>query len=213
MAPRPYSLGKRAQLAEATRRRIVDAIVQLHAERGAAATTAADIAARADVAAATVTRYFPSVDDMVQACGAHLRMMVPLPTARMFEDAGELDARLRILVHDWYAFHDGLAPWLRRAYADAERVPALGAALTRTHQYHEEIVRLALAPFPLPEAVVSVTIALTGASYWQSIIDTGLRSADAAAVTTEMLLAWMRSPSPHIAQTGTHNADTHHRDR
>jgi AcrR family transcriptional regulator len=214
MAPRPYSLGKRAQLAEATRGRILDAIVQLHAERGIASTTATDVAARADVAVATVSRYFPSVEEMVKACGAHLRMMVPLPTAAMFDGAGELEPRVRILVERWYAFYEGMAPWLRHAYADAERVPALGASLSRTHQHHEEIVRLALAPFDLPARVVGVTIALTSAAYWRSIADTGLRSADAAAVTTEMLLGWIRGPQSLITTTGVHHrANAHQRDR
>ncbi len=195
MAPRAYTLKKRAQLAEETRRRLLDAIVQLHAERGVAATTAADIAARADVAVATVSRYFPSVDEMVQACGAHLRTMVPLPTAAIFDGADDVATRVRVLVDRWFAFHEGLAPWSRHAHADAGRVAALSAALSNMKQHHESIVRLAFAPFDLPETVVRVAIALTGPSYWRSIVDTGLHNAEAKAATTEMLLAWMRSPS------------------
>jgi AcrR family transcriptional regulator len=214
MAPRPYTLGKRAQLAAATRQRILDAIVELHAERGVAATTAADIAARADVAVATVSRYYPSVEHMVQSCGAHLRMMIPPPPEQLFEGVVGLEARVGMLVERWYAFYERRAPWLRRAYADADRVPALGESLSRAHQHHEAVVRLALAPFDLPEPVVRVASALTSAAYWQSIVETGLRSADAAEVTTEMLLAWIRNPSPLIATIGVENrADTHHRDR
>ncbi|MDQ6924883.1 MAG: TetR family transcriptional regulator [Candidatus Eremiobacteraeota bacterium] len=195
MAPRPYTLNKRAQLAQDTRRRILDAIVQLHAERGVAATTAADVAVRADVAVATVGRYFPSIDEMVQACGAHLRTMVPLPTAAMFEGAGDVETRVRILVERWFAFHEGVAPWSRHAHADAGRVPALGASLSNMKQRHEETVRLAFAPFDVPDSVVRVAIALTGPFYWRSIVDTGLQSAEAEAATTAMLLAWIRSSS------------------
>ncbi len=212
MAPRPYTLRKRAQLAEDTRRRILDAIVQLHAEHGVAATTPGDIAARADVAVATVTRYFPSVGDMVQACGAQLRTMVPVPTETMFEGADDVETRVRVLVDRWFAFHEGLAPWSRHAHADAGRVPALKAALSHMQHQHEAMVRLAFAPFDLPETIVRVTIALTGPSYWRSIVDTGLPSAEAKVATAEMLLAWIRNPSL-TATTGVLHADKHHRDR
>ncbi|MDP9104352.1 MAG: TetR/AcrR family transcriptional regulator [Candidatus Eremiobacteraeota bacterium] len=195
MAPRPYTLKKRAQLADDTRRRILDAIVQLHAERGVAATTAGDIAARADVAVATVSRYFPSIDDMVQACGAHLRAMVPIPTGAMFDGADDVKARVHVLVARWFAFHEGLAPWSRHAHADAGRVPALHASLSQMKQHHETTVRLAFAPFDLPELVIRVAIALTGPAFWRSIVDTGVHSAEAGVATTAMLLAWMRSPS------------------
>ena len=195
MAPRPYTLKKRAQLAEDTRRRILDAIVRLHAERGVAATTAGDIAARADVAVATVSRYFPSIDDMVQACGAHLRAMVPLPTGAMFEGADDLETRVRILVQRWFTFHEGLAPWSRHAHADASRVPALHASLSHIKQHHETTVRLAFAPFHVPELMIRVAIALTGPAYWRSIVDTGVLGAEANAVTAAMLLAWIRNHS------------------
>ena len=213
MAPRPYTLKKRAQLAEDTRRRILDAIVELHAQRGVAATTTADIAMRADVAVATVGRYFPSVGEMVQACGAHLRKMVPLPTDAIFDGADDVETRVRILVDRWFAFHEGLAPWSRHAHADAGRIPALSASLSTMKRHHEATVRLAFASFDLPEPIVQVTIALTGPFYWRSIVDTGLQSAEAKVATTEMLLAWIRRPSL-IATTGVpSHADKHQRNR
>ncbi len=212
MAPRPYTLKKRAQLAEDTRRRILDSIVELHAELGVAATTAADIAARADVAVATVSRYFPSIGDMVQACGAHLRTMVPLPNEAMFDGADDVEKRVWILVDRWFAFHEGLAPWSRHAHADAGRVPALSTALSHMAQHHEATVRLAFAPFGFPETVVRAAIALTGPTYWRSVVDTGMQSAEAKIATTEMLLAWMHSPSL-IATTGVLHADKHRRNR
>src|SRR5579864_9031298 len=95
MAPRSYQLGKRAVEAQATRERILDAIVALHAEKGVAATTVADIAARADVAIGTVTRYFGSLDEMVGACGGRLMELFPLPDADIFDGRTALADRIR----------------------------------------------------------------------------------------------------------------------
>src|SRR5437667_321820 len=54
MAPRRYSLGKRAQAVEDTRRRIVDATFDLHNEKGVLNTSMQDVAERADVAPRTI---------------------------------------------------------------------------------------------------------------------------------------------------------------
>src|SRR5438552_15646145 len=68
MAPRTYRMTRRAAGNEATRKRIVDAAIALHAEKGAVGTSWPDIAKRADVALGTVYRHFPSLDQLVPAC-------------------------------------------------------------------------------------------------------------------------------------------------
>jgi AcrR family transcriptional regulator len=58
MTPRPYRLGRRAESAEETLRRIVRATYTLHCEQGVAATTMKQIARRADVSVGTVYHHF-----------------------------------------------------------------------------------------------------------------------------------------------------------
>src|SRR5438477_12067897 len=98
MAPRNYRMTRRAAANAETRRRIVDAAITLHAEKGVLGTSWPDIAKRADVARGTVYRHFPSLDQLVPACTSEkaLRMRPPGPSllvrlARPGERIGQFD--------------------------------------------------------------------------------------------------------------------------
>ncbi len=205
MSPRAYSLGKRASSAEATRKRILDAIVALHADRGIVATTPADIAARADVAIGTVTRYFPSVDTMVRGCGGYLSTIAPLPAETVLDAAVDTEARIHALCAAWYAFYDARGPWLRNAYTDAPLVPALGESIARANAHRIAMVQRALDEgTTVTDDIVRVAVAVTGAPYWQTLTDAGMPSAEAAALTADMLLAWLRHGTLHSGKDARH---------
>src|SRR5918997_6556705 len=91
MSPRKYDMGRRAAAVEETRRRIVDATLELHAAQGIAATSWDEIAARAGVGVGTVYRHFPSLDELVPACGRVSMKLLALPdradTAALFAGA------------------------------------------------------------------------------------------------------------------------------
>ena len=84
MAPRAYRLGRRAESADDTRRRIVVATRALHVEQGVADTTVKQIARRADVSVGTVYHHFPSYDDVIRACGQLTFAIVRPPTNARF---------------------------------------------------------------------------------------------------------------------------------
>lgn len=69
MTPREYDMTTRAAVAEETRRRILDATIELHTAKGIFGTSWQDIARRADVSVGTVYRHFPSLAELVPACG------------------------------------------------------------------------------------------------------------------------------------------------
>src|ERR687889_549905 len=104
MSPRKYDMSRRAAAAEETRRRIVDATLELHAEQGIVATRWEEIAARAGVGVGTVYRHFPSLDDLVPACGRVSRELLALPDASdapaLFAGATGLRARMERLVDE-----------------------------------------------------------------------------------------------------------------
>src|SRR5947207_9411196 len=79
MAPRTYRMTRRAAANAETRRRIVDAAITLHAEKGVLGTSWPDIAKRADVALGTVYRHFPSLDQLVPACTSENAVRVKPP--------------------------------------------------------------------------------------------------------------------------------------
>lgn len=143
MAQRRYRLGRRAESADETRRRIVTATFDLHAEKGMAATSMKDIAERAGVSVGTVYHHFPTYSHAIRACGEHTSATHPLPTEAVFEEArtaGERIERLTLALYEFYARLPAL-DWVRRErhvdptlehFADAEekhRLRLVAAAL------------------------------------------------------------------------------------
>ena len=78
---------RRAASRNETRNRIVEATAKLHGERGVLGTTWQDIAREADVSVSTVYAHFPSLDELLPACGQLVMSRVRPPAA---SDAGEI---------------------------------------------------------------------------------------------------------------------------
>src|SRR3712207_3764694 len=117
MSPRKYDMSKRAATAAQTRRRIVDATLELHGEQGIGATSWDEIAARAGVGVGTVYRHFPSLDELIPACGdiamQSLAPPDPATVPALFEDAAEPTERIKRLVREVFAIYERGAPALR----------------------------------------------------------------------------------------------------
>src|SRR3712207_9294899 len=92
-------MGKRKTAVEETRQRILEATLALHAEKGIFGTSWQDIAHRADVSVGTVYKHFPSLDELVPACGelmyAITRPPSPEDAPRMFAGADSLRSEER----------------------------------------------------------------------------------------------------------------------
>lgn len=121
---RGYRLGRRAETADETRRRIVEATYALHAERGIADTSMKDIAARAGVSVGTVYHHFPTYPDAIAACGAHTAEAVPAPTEAIFEGASGRPERVERLVAALFDYY-GRIPALASVRRDRHIAPAL----------------------------------------------------------------------------------------
>lgn len=116
---RRYKLGRRAETAGETKRRIVEATFALHSELGIAETSMKDIAERAGVSIGTVYHHFPSYTDAVIACGAYVVANRPAPTAAVFEGAATR--------------RDRIARLARAVFEYYERVPALDSVRRDRH--------------------------------------------------------------------------------
>ena len=77
-------MDKRKAAVQETRQRIVEATLALHAEKGIFGTSWQDIARRADVSVGTVYKHFPSLDELVPACG---ELMYAITRPPSLEDA------------------------------------------------------------------------------------------------------------------------------
>src|SRR5215470_3529278 len=124
MAPRAYRLGRRAESAGDTRRRIVAATRALHIEQGMADTTVKQIARRADVSVGTVYHHFPSYDDVIRACGQLTLEMVRPPTDAIFAGCRSTRARIERLARELFACYERF-PNLEAVRCDRKKLPVL----------------------------------------------------------------------------------------
>src|SRR6266508_4012518 len=109
MSSRQYRMQKRPHALEETRSQIVWATMQLHAEKGVATTSQADIAARAGVSPATVYRHFPTLGSLVRACGREVWTAVSPPrpedAERLYKGLNTTRERLRRFVEEVSEFY------------------------------------------------------------------------------------------------------------
>jgi AcrR family transcriptional regulator len=103
-------MSKRAQAREETRRRIVEATARLHAEHGVLGTSWKQIAHEADVSVATVYAHFPSLDELLPACGSlvmeRVRPPSPEEAAAVVGDAEALEERLARVARELFDFYE-----------------------------------------------------------------------------------------------------------
>lgn len=187
MAPRSYQLKKRAEAVEATRHRIIEAVVQLHAEKGVVATTYDDIAKKADVALATVYRHYPTLDQLVPACGGRIREITVPPGPEIFDGKETASERIRIYVREFFDFWTRMSRWVEKARCDAATVPALARGLQEQEQYRRGMATLALGDLAVREEAVRVTLALTDFYVWKALSNQALEE-EAALIVTKTLL-------------------------
>jgi AcrR family transcriptional regulator len=114
----------RAELVDQTRRRIVEAAVELHGSIGPANTTVAAIAERAGVTRLTVYRHFPDDDSMFGACTAHWAAQQNMPDLEAWLAESDPVERLRVALTDLYRFYAEAEPMLTRSARDRDALPA-----------------------------------------------------------------------------------------
>ena len=135
--PRTYTKVHRAAAEEATRERIVSAIMALHEEVGPARTTVSAIADRAGVERLTVYRHFPDEPSMLRACSAHWSALNPLPPMpAQGTDPLAAFRRTILSLYEWYRANEAM---LVQVTTDARKIPLIaeliapiGAELDRT---------------------------------------------------------------------------------
>jgi AcrR family transcriptional regulator len=121
---RTYTKVRRAAAEEETRRRIVEALIELHADVGPARTTVSAVAERAGVERLTVYRHFPDEPSMFRACSSLYMERNPPPDPGPFDGCDPLAAvrRTLIAVYAWYRSN---AAMFANVLTDAERMESL----------------------------------------------------------------------------------------
>jgi AcrR family transcriptional regulator len=126
---RKYELKERARRREQTRRRIVEAAVDLHTSVGPARTTISGIARRAGVERHTVYAHFPDDRALFRACSEHWALSHPAPDLDALADVDDAEARLRRALGELYAWYESVEADLALFVRDAPVVPATAEVL------------------------------------------------------------------------------------
>lgn len=191
-SPRKYELRRRADTMIDTRRRIIAAAVELHANVGPSRTTIAAIAGTAGVQRHTVYRHFPTDEDLFTACSAHFWALHPWPDPDQWEGGG-IEDRLTVALSALYRSFADIELMMTHSLRDVDLLPVVRQSLAPYFNYVETIAhRFAeeLAPGHVPTAV-----ALRHAvdfPTWQSLVAQGGLNLETA---VELMVSMSRSAS------------------
>ena len=187
MKPRTYQLGRRAESAEETRRRLVQAAFELHSEQGIAATSMKQIADRAGVGGGTVYHHFATLDDTINACGQMVMATYPPPTEAIFAGMPTMKERLARLARALFEFQDSVILDIVRP--DADRFAIVQQFVANEEKHRIELTRAVLAPFAIDREQIRVAAALLDIGVYRALQSAGLSLDQAADAITDMIHA------------------------
>lgn len=186
MSTRPYRLGKRQEEVEQTRRRIVEAAVELHGSVGPSATTISAVAERAGVQRSTVYRHFEDEDALFAACTSHWMARHPWPRTGEWRSEVDPYRRLRRGLTELYRFYADGREMLANSYRDIDVMPAFVGEMMRAQlgEAHDALAG---------DGVGSRRAAAIGHAIdfrtWESLDGQGLSADDAAGLMADMVAA------------------------
>lgn len=126
---RKYEMKKRAERQRETRRKIVEATVELHRTRGPVHITVSEIAKRAGVNRLTVYNHFPNLTDLLRACSRSWTERHPAPDPTPWVQISDPQQRLRTALRELYGFYARTEPMRANVLRDAQTMPELAALL------------------------------------------------------------------------------------
>ena len=194
MSPRRYRLERRAETAEQTRRRLVEAVHALHGERGIYATTMTQIAERAGVGVGTVYHHFPTYQDAVFACAKHTAAIRPLPSAQIFAGSPATEERVRRLAREIFGFYERL-PEYERVRSERWGMPPIQAYVEREESNRIALTREALRPFKVNARVVKACAAFLDVAVYAALTRAGMTPGMAAEEVSRFILARLAQAS------------------
>jgi AcrR family transcriptional regulator len=195
LAPRKYSMHKRRASVEETRRRILEATLALHSEKGIFGTSWQDIAQRADVSVGTVYKHFPSLDELVPACGELMYTITRPPSLEdapeVFAEAHSLEERLQRLISELFDFYERGASYIETDFQERQLL-----AVQEWEAYWratiEGLTREALSPVGPDERTVRAVSTLIDFPVFKSFMERDIPKEQAEQIMNEILWCWVK---------------------
>ena len=187
-------MDKRRAAVEETRQRILEATLALHSEKGIFGTSWQDIAERADVSVGTVYKHFPSLDELVPACGELMYNITRPPsledTSQIFAGAGTLEERLERLISELFDFYERGASYIETDFQERQ-LPAVQEWEAYWRATIEGLTREALSPVGPDERTVRAASTLIDFSVFKSFLERDIPKEEATKIMNEVLLCWI----------------------
>jgi AcrR family transcriptional regulator len=181
----------RAERQAETRRRIVEAAVDLHTTVGPARTTISGIAERAGVQRHTVYAHFPDPHGLFRACRGLWLERNPYPDVGAWAAIDDPRERLRVALDEVYRYWERTGDELSSVMEGAQRVPEMAESLRQTRERTAAAARLLAEGWGARGrrrvrllAVIEHALAL---DTWRSVVERGgLRREEAVRLMTAM---------------------------
>ncbi len=182
---RPYRKQRRAELEEATRRRITESAVALHATLGPSRTSLSAIASHAGVRRSTLYRHFADEAAVFEACTARWMADNPVPDLGRWAAIVNPDERLRAALNELYPYYRSTEQMLTNLFRDEQTMPAVAQLFAGFRQYiaaaHEVLMTGRNVRGTARHRVLAATGHALGFTTWKSLAnEQGLADASAA---------------------------------
>jgi len=187
---RTYRLGKRAESAAATRKKIVDAAMELHRTVGPRATTVAEIARIAGVERLTVYNHFPEDRDLVTAAQSQWLGLHPQPDPYAWAAIENPIERLRSALLALYAWYAETEAMTRHVLADGPALSSFTGILAGMAANEREVLGFLTAGWePTPWGLATIRTGLAFAT-WETLCKSGGLATDEAVA---LVVAWVKA--------------------
>ena len=206
MAPRTYTLQRRAETAAATRQRILDATLELYREHGIPATTLKAVADRADVSRGTILHHFGSGSGLLGAVLDSILDSLELPDVARLRGIESLDGRVRAFMEAMLDFQDRTSHWWPIFESEMQR-PEVRQREASYWAMFAALQAAALGPELRDDTAASATLtsmvhpATVGTFYW-SFEQAGLPREDARSLLLDVAVDAVRRVADRKPGTG-----------
>ncbi|HWM11017.1 MAG TPA: hypothetical protein VNO82_16800, partial [Solirubrobacteraceae bacterium] len=145
------------------------------------------------VGVGTVYRHFPSLDELIPACGDITRQVLALPdparVQALFGGADGPQERMELLVREAFAIYERGAPQLRAIRNEPDVHPNVAEAGEEVEATLAALVDAAVEPFEITPADRAVVRAMIDLNTWDALREQGVAQAEAVTAIAEMLIS------------------------
>jgi AcrR family transcriptional regulator len=184
---RKYELGKRAQTQQETRRRIVEATVELHRTIGPARTTISKIAELAGIERKTFYRHFPDPDQVLAECSTLYRTLNPPPDPNAWLAIDDPHERVRHGLRACYRYYRANEAMIGNVLRDRDAGLHVGDGFLNHRAAAANSLAKSFTRHPRRRAIRAALAVAVDFHTWQTLTRNGLTDQAAADLTSGLV--------------------------